>query len=394
MSKRDYYEVLGVNKNASDDEIKKAYRKLARKYHPDVNKDDASAEAKFKEVTEAYEMLSDADKRARYDQFGHAANDPNFGAGGAGFGDMGDLGSIFDMFFGGRGGASRRNGPRKGADLQYEMDISFLEAAFGMEREINIPRTENCKSCNGSGAKAGSKAVPCPQCHGTGQEQTVQNTPFGQFVNSRTCTKCHGKGKIIEAPCPDCNGQGRVKKQKRVKVKVPAGVDTGSKLRISGEGDNGILGGPNGDLYIYIRVKPHPQFQRDGMDIYYKTDISFVQAALGDEIEVPTLEIDKKATLKIPAGTQNMTYFRMKGKGMPHVRDPQIKGDLHVQVRVVVPTKLNDTQRELLYQFAQASGEALPKGSNQDKGIISKIKERFKDTVNDIKEELKEKIKD
>lgn len=375
MSKRDYYEVLGVGKDATEAEIKKAYRKLARQYHPDVNKDDANAGEKFKEVTEAYEILSDAGKRANYDRYGHAASDPNFGAGGfGGFGDMGDLGDIFDMFFGGQR-PGRKNGPQKGADLQYEMEISFNEAAFGLEREIEIPRTENCPTCGGSRAKPGTEPVTCSVCQGTGQVRTVQNTPFGQFSSARPCSQCQGTGKTIEHPCPDCRGQGRVRKMRKINVKIPAGVDTGSRLRIVNEGEAGQRGGPPGDLYIYLRVKPHKYFERDGTDIYYQTSISFTQAALGAEIEIPTLEEGKKAALKIPEGTQTGTYFRLRGKGIPHVREPQIRGDLHVKVTVVTPTKLTEKQKEILRQFAEAGGEKHVKEQHKGKGFFDKVKD-------------------
>lgn len=375
LSKRDYYEVLGISKNANETEIKKAYRKLARQYHPDVNKDDAQAEAKFKEITEAYEILGDEQKRANYDRFGH--NAPNYGAGGGfgseGFGDMGDLGSIFDMFFGGSR-PGRKNGPQKGNDLQYEMEIEFTQAAFGTEKEIEIPRTENCSTCQGSGAKSGTQPITCSVCNGTGEVRTVQNTPFGQFVNARPCSKCQGRGKVVEQPCPDCRGQGRVRKMKKVVVKVPAGVDTGSRLRMVGEGEDGLRGGPKGDLYIYLRVKPHKYFYRDGTEVYYHTSISFVQAALGDEIEIPTLENDKKANLKIPEGTQSETSFRLRGKGIPHIREPQIRGDLHVKVKVVTPTKLTEKQKEILREFAQSGGEKQP-AKNKGKGFFEKVKD-------------------
>lgn len=377
MSKRDYYEVLGVGKEATEAEIKKAYRKLARQYHPDVNPGDAGAAERFKEITEAYEVLSDGGKRANYDRFGHAANDPNFGAGGfGGFGGGGfdDLGSIFDMFFGNqKGGNQRRNGPERGADLRYEMEIEFTDAAFGLEKEIEIPRTENCATCDGTGAKPGSQPITCDVCHGTGQVQQVQNTLFGQFVNVRTCSKCAGEGKIVENPCEDCHGKGRVRKMRKISVKIPAGVDSGFRLRIAGEGEAGLRGGPRGDLYIYLRVMPHQFFQREGTDIFFETQLSFVQAALGDEIEVPTLENGKKATLKIPEGTQSGTYFRLKGRGIPHIREPQVRGDLHIQVKVVTPTKLNDKQKDLLREFAKAGGDKQPREG--EKGFFKKVKD-------------------
>lgn len=379
LSKRDYYEVLGVNKDAEEGEIKKAYRKLARQYHPDVNPGDEKSAEKFKEVTEAYEVLSDANKRANYDRFGHAANDPNFGAGGFGGGGFGgggfdDLGSIFDMFFGGqRTGGRNRTGPERGADLRYEMEIEFTEAAFGLEKEIEIPRTEDCTLCGGTGAKSGTHPTTCDVCRGTGQVQHIQNTPFGQFVNVRTCSKCNGEGKIIADPCQECKGKGRVRRMRKINIKIPAGVDSGFRLRVAGEGESGLRGGSRGDLYIYLAVKPHKFFQRDGTDIYHETKISFVQAALGDEIEIPTLEEGKKATLKIPEGTQTGTYFRLRGKGIPHVREQQVRGDLHVKVKVVTPTKLSEGQKELLREFAKAGGEK--KNKEPDKGFFKKVKD-------------------
>lgn len=375
MSKRDYYEVLGVNKDATEEEIKKAYRKLARKYHPDVNKDDPQAEEKFKEVTEAYEVLSDQQKRANYDRFGHS--DPNFGSGGfggfsGGFEDMGDLGSIFDMFFGGQ---RPKNGPQKGADLQLEMEIEFTQAAFGMEKEIEIPRTETCSKCQGSGAKPGTEPVTCSVCHGTGEIKTVQNTLFGQFVNARPCNNCQGRGKVISQPCSECHGQGRVRRMRKVNVKIPAGVDSGSRLRMAGEGEDGLRGGPKGDLYIYLRVKPHKYFYREGTDIFYQTSISFVQAALGDEIEIPTLEEGKTAALKIPEGTQPETSFRLRGKGIPHIREPQIRGDMHVKVKVETPTKLTEKQKDILREFATSGGDKNSKSGSKGKRFFDKMKD-------------------
>lgn len=351
--KRDYYEVLGVNKNANEDEIKKAYRKLARQYHPDVNKA-ADAEDKFKEVKEAYDVLSDGQKRAMYDQYGHV--DPNQGMGGGGFsGDFGGFGDIFDMFFGGGGNRRDPNAPQRGNDLQYTMQVEFKEAAFGVEKDVTIPRTEQCDTCYGTGAKPGTKPETCSTCHGSGQQEVVQNTPFGQMRNRRACSTCQGKGKIIREKCNNCHGNGTVKKQRKIHVKIPAGAFDGAQLRMNGEGEAGLRGGPSGDLYIVIRVKSHEFFQREDDDIYCEVPLTFVQAALGDEIEIPTLH--DKVKLKIPAGTQTGTQFRLRGKGVPHLRGNG-NGDQHVKVIVVTPTKLNDEQREALRHYAEISGES------------------------------------
>jgi len=373
MSKRDYYEVLGVPKNANEAEIKKAYRKLARQYHPDVNPNNPEAEANFKEVNEAFEALSNSEKRAQYDQFGHAgmgAGGFQGGANGAGFGGFGDL---FDMFFGGSGfgmGGQPR-GPQKGADLRYDMEISFEEAAFGLETDIEIPRTEECPTCQGTGAAAGTHPATCPKCRGTGQIQVQQNTAFGRFVNVRPCDRCEGEGKIIETPCRDCGGQGRLRKYRKINVKIPAGVDNGSRLRVSREGEAGTRGGPAGDLYVYIHVKTHKLFERHGNDVVCEIQVSFVQATLGGELEVPTL--DGKVELKIPEGTQSGTSFRIKGRGIPHLRGTG-RGDQHVRVKVMTPKKLSDRQRELLVEFAKAGGEEI---HTDDKGFIKKVKDAF-----------------
>ena len=370
MAKRDYYEVLGVTKSASADEIKKAYRKLARKYHPDVNSGDNNAEAKFKEVAEAYAVLQDADKKAAYDHYGHAAFEQQggFGGGGFDFGDFGGLGDIFDMFFGGGGGRSRR-GPEKGADLRIEIEISFTEAAFGVERDIKIPRTENCSTCGGSGAAPGSSTKTCDACNGQGQVQYAQNTAFGRIVQTRPCERCRGLGKIIEKPCPTCHGARQVRRTKNIHVKVPAGVDSGSRLRLSGEGEAGARGGPHGDLYVFLRVRPHEFFKRDNYDIICEIPITFVQAALGDELNVDTL--DGKEKLKIPEGTQTGAVFRMKGKGIQNLNGHG-RGDQHVIVKVITPTKLTEKQKELLREYAKLGGKNV---SSTDKGFFEKVKD-------------------
>lgn len=359
VAKRDFYEVLGVAKGASQDDIKKAYRKLARQFHPDVNPDDPSAEGKFKEVSEAYEWLSDPQKREQYDQYGHAATESGgAGRGGPGGGEgfgFDDLGSIFDMFFGGGGGGGNRRkaGPQRGSDLRYDLELEFEEAAHGVERSIDIPTDEECPACKGTGAKAGSTAETCLACAGVGQVQVAQNTPFGRFMNVRTCERCHGEGKIIKTPCTDCRGKGVVRKTEKITVTVPAGVDTGSRIRVSGKGLAGTKGGPFGDLYVFINVKDHEFYERDGVDVFCEVPINMAQAALGDEVEVPTL--DGRVKLRIPEGTQTGASFRLKGKGIPHLRGGG-RGDQHVRVRVVTPTKLSDKQRELLKEIAKTMG--------------------------------------
>ena len=320
--KRDYYEILKVDRNASSDDIKRAYRKLAKKYHPDVNPGDKTAEARFKEANEAYEILSDQDKRAKYDQFGHAGVDPNgFGGGGFGDFDFGGFGDIFETFFGGGtgfGASGRRNGPQKGRDIQTSVEVAFEEAAFGVEKEINIFRMENCDTCHGTGAKPGTEAKTCTTCHGTGQVQYKQQTPFGQFVNVKTCDSCRGEGKVISNPCKFCHGKGKVRKSKTIKVDIPAGIDDGQTISLRGEGEPGTKGGVQGNLYITVTIRPHPLFQRQGNDVICEIPITFVDASLGAELEVPTL--DGKVKYSIHEGTQTGTVFRLKNKGIPHIR--------------------------------------------------------------------------
>ncbi|KHD85208.1 molecular chaperone DnaJ [Bacillus ginsengihumi] len=374
MSKRDYYEVLGVEKNATKEEIKKAYRKLSKKYHPDINKAPDAAE-KFKEVKEAYEALSDDQKRAHYDQFGHT--DPNSqgfggGFGGADFGGGFGFEDIFNSFFGGGGRRNDPNAPRQGADLQYTMTLDFEEAVFGKETEITIPREEECDTCHGTGAKPGTKPDTCPHCHGTGQMNTEQNTPFGKIVNRRVCHYCGGTGKIIKDKCRTCGGSGKVKKRRKIAVKIPAGVDDGQQLRVAGQGEPGINGGPAGDLYVVFHIRRHELFERDGDDIYCEIPITFPQAALGDEIEVPTLH--GKVKLKIPAGTQSGTKFRLRGKGVPNVHGYGT-GDQHVIANVITPTKLTEKQKQLLREFAEVSGAAP---DAQHRSFIDKMKKAFK----------------
>ena len=371
--KRDYYEVLGVDRNASAEEIKKAYRSLARKLHPDVNKA-PDAEERFKEVKEAYDVLSDEQKRAQYDRYGHI--DPNQGFGGGGFSgaDFGGFGDIFDMFF---GGGSRRdpNAPQRGSDLQYTMTIEFKEAVFGVEKDITIPRTETCDTCRGSGARPGTKPETCSVCRGTGQQEIVQNTPFGRIVNRRLCSQCGGTGRVVRDKCATCRGTGKVKRQRTIHVRIPAGVDEGAQIRLSGEGEAGSRGGPPGDLYIVIRVKPHEFFDREGDDIYCEVPLTFAQAALGDEIEVPTLT--EKVKLRIPAGTQTGTYFRLKGKGVPRLRGMGA-GDQHVKVTVVTPTNLTEEQKELLRQFAGLSQDSAYVPGGQSETLFERMKRAFR----------------
>jgi molecular chaperone DnaJ len=372
-SKRDYYEVLGVGKDASADDIKKSYRQLARQYHPDVNKA-ADAETKFKEVKEAYDVLSDDGKRSTYDRFGHV--DPNQGLGGGGGADFGGgFGDIFDMFFGGGGGRRDPNAPQRGNDLQYTMTVEFKEAVFGKETEITIPRTETCDTCHGDGAKPGTKPESCSVCKGSGQQEVVQNTPFGRMVNRRACTNCSGTGRVIKEKCSTCHGAGKVKRQRKINIRIPAGVDDGAQIRMSGEGEGGLRGGPAGDLYIVIRVKSHEFFEREGDDIYCEVPLTFVQAALGDEIEIPTLT--EKVKLKVPAGTQTGTYFRLKGKGVPKLRGYG-QGDQHVKVTIVTPTSLTDEQKDLLRQFGGQSGDSASNDQEHHETIFKKMKKAFR----------------
>ncbi|MCQ6273626.1 molecular chaperone DnaJ [Bacillus sp. V3B] len=372
MSKRDYYEVLGVSNSASKDEIKKAYRKLSKKYHPDINKE-PDADEKFKEVKEAYEVLSDDQKRSHYDQFGHT--DPNQGFGGGGdFGGFGGFEDIFSTFFGGGGGRHRDpNAPRQGADLQYTMALAFEDAVFGKETEIEIPREETCETCNGSGAKKGTKPETCSHCNGSGQLNIEQNTPFGKIVNRRVCTYCNGTGQEIKHKCATCGGAGKVKKRRKITVKIPAGIDDGQQLRMSGQGEPGVNGGPAGDLYVVFHIRSHEFFERDGEDVYCEMPITFAQAALGDEIEVPTLH--GKIKLKVPSGTQTGTKFRLRGKGIPNVRG-RGQGDQHIIVKVITPTKLTEKQKQLLEEFAEISGSALK--DDQEEGFFDKVKRAFK----------------
>lgn len=356
--KRDYYEVLGLQKGASAEDIKKAYRKAAMKYHPDRNPGNKEAEEKFKEVGEAYEVLSDEEKRARYDQYGFAGVDPNY-AGGAGFngfdgfggfGGFGDLGDIFGDLFG--GGGSRRSGgqnsARRGENLMSRLELTFEEAAFGCDKEVSVPRIENCAACNGTGSADGNVET-CPKCRGTGQERVIQNFMGMQMQSTAPCSQCGGRGKIIKTPCVTCKGKGKVRRTNRVVVKVPAGVNDGQSVRVRGEGNVGTGGAPNGDLLVEVHIKPHRLFKRREFDVYCEVPISFAQAALGAEIEVPTL--DGKVNYTIPEGTQTGREFILRGKGIPQVGNPKLRGDHHFSVVVETPTRLTNEQKELLRQF-------------------------------------------
>ncbi|SIQ26051.1 molecular chaperone DnaJ [Aromatoleum tolulyticum] len=371
-TKRDYYDVLGVNRDAADDEIKKAYRKLAMKHHPDRNPDNKDAEDKFKEAKEAYEILSDAQKRGAYDRYGHAGVDPSAGAGpgGQGFDGFADAFSdIFGDIFGGGGGRGRSNVYR-GADLRYNLEISLEEAARGAEKTIRIPTVEECDTCHGSGAKPGTQPKPCPTCGGAGQERIQQ----GFFSIQQTCPKCHGTGRIIPDPCRDCGGAGRVKRQKTLEVKIPAGIDEGMRLRHAGHGEPGVNGGPPGDLYVEIHIRQHSVFQREHDDLHCEMPISFTTAALGGEIEIPTLE--GMARLKIPAETQSGRVFRLRGKGIRNVRS-QAHGDLLCHVVVETPVNLTERQKELLREFEEVSRGDADRHNPKAKSWMDKVKEFF-----------------
>ncbi len=380
--KRDYYEVLGVDKSVSDDELKKAYRKAAKKYHPDLNPGDAAAEKSFKEVNEAYEVLSDKEKRARYDQFGHAGVDPNFNAGGGnpfgggfgGFGDFGDLGDIFSsMFGGGFGGGSRRNpnAPRRGADTAANVIISFEEAAKGCTKTVKVTRIENCDDCGGTGAEKGTTPKTCPHCHGSGYVTRMQRTPFGTIQNQSPCEQCRGSGKIIDNPCKTCAGKGRIRRTVEKAVEIPAGIDDGQIISVRGGGDAGSNGGPSGDLRINVTVRPHPIFERDGFDIYCEVPITFAEAALGAEIVVPT--IDGKVKFTIHEGTQPGEEFRLRGKGIQRLNYSG-RGDEYVKITVEVPKNLSKKQKEALKEFDKLSQDDNYKKSRT---FAQKIKDLF-----------------
>ncbi len=373
--KRDYYEVLGVSKGASDDEIKKAYKKLARKYHPDLNPDNKEAEEKFKEANEAYEILSDQEKRSRYDQFGHAGVDPSFGAGGGfdgGF-DFGDLGDIFGSFFGGGFGGGRRtnpNAPQRGESLRMSLILSFEEAAFGCEKAVTVERLEPCAACQGSGCAEGTTPEICPDCRGTGTVQVRRQTPMGVFATSSPCSRCGGKGKIIHQPCKECRGAGSVRKRKTIQASIPAGIDNGQTISIRGQGNAGKNGGPAGDLLITITVRPHEIFRREGTSVLCEAPITFAQAVLGAELEIPT--IDGKVKYDLPEGTQSGSTFRLKGKGIPSING-RGRGDQYVTVYIETPRNLSKEQKEALRKFAETMGD---ENYEERKGFFGKGKKK------------------
>jgi len=377
-NKRDYYEVLGISKGASDDEIKKSYRKMAKKYHPDANPDNAEAEAKFKEASEAYEVLSDAQKKAQYDQFGHSAFGGPGGGGytysGQGF-DMGDIFESFfgdgfsDIFGGGRGG--RRRGPARGADVRANISITFEESFFGATKSITIPVSENCDVCGGSGAKPGTFAETCKHCNGSGQERYQQQSIFGTVTSVRTCHVCRGEGKVIRDPCTKCSGRGKVRRSKTFEVNIPGGIDNGQSIRLGGKGEPGDKGGENGDLLVAVSIMPHAHFRRRDMNIYLDIPISFTKLALGAEVDIPTMGGVEKHTVK--AGTQTGTTITLKGKGFPSVRNARVSGDLYATLNVQVPTKLSEAQKEHLRAFASESGEIVEESK---KGFFSKLKDK------------------
>ena len=379
--KRDYYEVLGVEKSASEDDIKKAFRKLARQYHPDLHPDDKDAEAKFKEINEAYEVLSDSEKRAKYDQFGHAAFDPSYGGGGAGaggFGGFADMGDIFDSIFGGfssafgGGRANNPNAPRRGADIEASVTIDFMEACNGKKVNVRINRQEQCPDCRGTGAAAGSQPKTCPDCSGTGTRRVTQRTPFGNISQTTTCSRCGGRGKIIENPCKSCSGKGIIRRPQDKEVDIPAGVDDDQVLRVQGGGHSGLNGGPSGDLHIRVNVRPDPIFDRKGYDIWTEVPLTYTQAVLGAEITVPT--VVGKEKVNIPEGTQPGTVFRLRGKGVnrPYRSD---RGDHYVKVSIEVPKSLNKDQKAKLQAYEDSLSE---KNYQKRQGFFNKLKDKFK----------------
>jgi len=366
-SKRDYYEVLGISKSATKDDIRSAYRQLARKYHPDVSKD-PDAETKFKEINEAAQVLSDDEKRSLYDRYGHAGlgQGDMSGFGGFGFGGFEDI--FGDLF--GFGMRTSRAGPHRGTDLRYDMELSFEEAVFGCEREIEITRSEKCSACKGTGAEPGTSPMRCPECHGTGQVRRAQQSIFGSFVNVSTCPRCHGIGEVVTTPCVKCHGSGRVQESSKIAVDIPAGVDDGMRVRLAGEGEAGAHGGPSGNLYVILHVKPHRYFQRRDSDVLLNINISIAQAALGDHVMVPTLDGEEELT--VPAGTQAGSVFRLRGKGVPRLRGSG-RGDQIVVVNVAVPTHLDEQQRELLVQLGETLGDEITPQS--PRGLFDRLRE-------------------
>lgn len=384
---RDYYEVLGVQKGASDDEIKKAFKKMARKYHPDLHPNDKECEEKFKELNKAYEVLSDPEKRQRYDQFGHAGVDPNFGSGGfsggfngGGFGGGDIFEDLFSGIFGGGGGMrssarSNANAPRRGQDINANINISFMEACEGKKHDVKINKMEKCSECNGTGAAAGSSPQTCPDCNGSGTVKVTQRTPFGMISSSKTCSRCGGKGTIISNPCKKCGGTARVRVSKTINVDIPAGIDDGQILRVGGQGDNGLNGGPSGNLNVVVSVRPHPLFVRNGSDIHCEIPITYTQAVLGDEITVPT--IDGNVKYNIAEGTQTGTVFRLRGKGVKKLRRSD-RGDQYVKVNIEVPKNLNKKQKDLLREYEASMSESETENHYEKrKSFFDKLKEKF-----------------
>ncbi len=369
-TKRDYYEILGVGRDATDDDVKKAFRRLAKQFHPDANPDDSTASDKFKEIGEAYAVLSDPEKRQIYDRYGHNAPQGGFGD----FTGFGGFTDIFEEFFGFGTRAAARRGPQPGAHLKYNLAVSFEEAVFGAERELEIPRLETCPHCNGSGAEPGTTPVRCPQCHGSGQVRRVQQSIFGSFVNVVTCPRCEGDGEIVSTPCSNCRGQKRVQVTRKINVGIPPGVDDGTQIRLSGEGEAGMRGGPSGNLYVVVSVRKHPLFRREGHNLLLELPIDMVQAALGDEIGVPTLD-GGEIKLIVPPGTPYGKTFRIKDQGVPQLRRNG-RGDLLVTVQVTVPQNLTEKQRALLREFARAMGK-LPA---EPKGVLGKMKDALNKT--------------
>lgn len=372
MAKRDYYEVLGVPKDASADAIKQAFRKLARKYHPDTNPGNPQAEDKFKEINEAYEVLSDAEKRARYDQFGHAGPQASAGQGFGGFEvNFGGFDDLFDMFMGGGAQAQRRRGPASGPDLRADVVLSLEDVLKGADKTVTVERQETCTECGGTGGQDAKAIETCPQCRGTGQVQQVRESFLGSFVRMHPCPRCQGQGRVISRPCRNCQGRGKIRAERRLTVQVPPGVDNGTRLRMAGQGEAGERGGPPGDLIIFVHVKEHPLFRRDGSDLYTDVHVGFAQAALGAEINVPTL--DTSAMIKVPSGTQSGTVLRLRELGLPRLGQTG-RGDLKVNVVVDVPKKLTPQEREILRQWAQAHGEKIPE---EDRGILKRVRDAF-----------------
>lgn len=378
MAKRDYYEVLGVDRNASDEEIKKAYRRLTRQLHPDVNKDDPEAEAKFKELNEAYGVLSNPELRARYDQVGHAGFEPGpngeggFDFGGFGGMDFGDLGSIFEAFFGG-GPRMQRKGPERGEDLRIDLRLTLKEVATGAVREVEVQRHEACPRCQGSGAEPGTSVKTCPKCGGTGQVQQVRGGGFARLVTVVACDQCRGEGRLIERPCQECRGSGAVHRRRRIEVRIPPGVESGDGLRLSGQGEAGRRGGPPGDLLVFLHVEPHPVFERRGTELWCEVPVSFVEAALGADVEVPTLDGQEKVS--VAPGTQTGATKVLSGRGLPHKRGYG-RGDLHLNFRVVTPTRLTAKQKELLRAFS-AAGEGGD-GERERSGLFERVRDAFR----------------